>query len=258
MPFTFAHPGYALFVQKKYLPFLSLNGLVFGSLAPDVDILFRFSNIRFHIFSFQLMDVIFQILPMALLMSIVFHLICRNIIIDHLPLPLKNKFKSLKSYNFLVDLRRHFVKILLSMLLGIYLHIFLDYIFHWNANSVMMAIHTGIYPWMAIKPLTYYGGWYLPLLLSTLLGFWLILEYNDLKVREVVKLLNDMEPRSLFFLFVFCLVALVVVVLKSMFLGFESEFILHYLTIHLTSGFMFSLFITPFLFLIYSRIFKYG
>jgi hypothetical protein len=68
MPFTLAHPGF-IYHLKKWKPNLfSMEGLiVIGSFVPDFDLIFRFSNNRFHLFTFSPLNILFVIFPLSIL-----------------------------------------------------------------------------------------------------------------------------------------------------------------------------------------------
>ena len=85
MPYTFAHIGFVLPFKKKWPVQLSMTGLIFGSITPDYDFLFRLTNISDHLFQYDFACIVFIFYPLALLSAISFHLICMNVIIDNLP-----------------------------------------------------------------------------------------------------------------------------------------------------------------------------
>ena len=84
MPYTFAHLGYIIPLKKKFQSYFSVLGLVFGSIVPDYDILFRFTENRFHLFQYDLHSVFVIILPLALVSTLYFDIFCKKIFIEYL------------------------------------------------------------------------------------------------------------------------------------------------------------------------------
>lgn len=247
MPYTFSHPGYAIYLKKRYFPNLNVSGLVFGSIAPDLDILIRLSDIRYHVFNYSISDVFFIILPLTLVMCFAFHLWVRNTLIDCLPIPLNRQWMNYRTYDFYDDLKRNYAPIILSVLIGIYTHVLLDYLTHWNSFHVMMFFHTGIYPMKSLLPVLFYGAWYLPMTIGTLLGLWLIYNYVFPEKIEWPLLLAGMTLRAKVFWVIFVVIAICIMLAKRMHIDPEEG---HYLTeylIHLTTGILCALYTTPLL-----------
>jgi hypothetical protein len=137
MPYTFAHIGFTLPVYKRFHRYFSVTGLVFGSIVPDFDILFRLTNVRYHIFEYDLKTILFIICPIGLICALFFHLFCRNVIIEQLPDNLHQKYKRYLTVDFIKIFKRDYIRIAASVILAILLHIFLDYISHIvDAHSV--------------------------------------------------------------------------------------------------------------------------
>lgn len=154
MPLTIAHPGFVLFFKQRFKKFFSLSGLVIGSLTPDLDILFRFTETDKHIFDFTWRCIFFELMPIAILLGSSYLLFK------------KNKKKSIQSIILFIS----------SSFIAIVIHLFLDAISHINAwlfaYGTCLLLNTQ-------QPFTvlFYFFWYSPQLLFTLAGFWLTYLY---------------------------------------------------------------------------------
>jgi hypothetical protein len=264
MPYTLVHPGFAAWIKSKWLPGLSWNGLIFGSLVPDFDILFRLSNARFHLINGGILSVLFILLPVAILISWLFHTIVRNKIIDFLPNRFFPLLQPYTSFNYVAFLKKNFVLEIFTIILAIELHYLLDFVSHWNAWYCMMAFHVLIYPSVLLKPFVYYFAWYLPMVVATALGCYLVYTQFIKKVFEEsnFKLVTIEWPlKTRLFIVLFVANTVSFSILKFIFLGHEGNGLAwHYIIIYATSGAFFALFTTPVLMSgitqLYSKIIK--
>jgi hypothetical protein len=257
MPFTFAHPGFTLPFKKWKPAWLSTTGLVFGSIAPDMDILLRLTNPRFHIFQYDLKCVFLNIFPIALLFSIYFHLVMRNILIDHLPRALYDRCEPYKNFQYLQFLKANILRVIISIFLAIYLHLFLDMISHWNAAA--FRVYGGMmYQSLIVSLVYYYISIYVPALIFTIVGFYLLLHYNKLALKDISgstwAALRD--PEKIAFYILFILLAVLIAFVKTFFTGIEKSFPADSLIINLTNGCMISGILTPTLFFLRNKLFK--
>lgn len=128
MPFTFSHPAIVLpFGRIKKYRF-SVTGLIAGSMVPDFEFLFRLRET--DIFGHTLLGIIVFDVPVALLLSFVFHLIIRNGLILHLPKPLRQKFITYIFFNWKARFRKNVLWFFISVLIGLGSHFFLDAFTH--------------------------------------------------------------------------------------------------------------------------------
>ena len=90
MPFTFSHP--AIVLPFNYLPksWISLTGLVAGSIAPDFEYFLRLEVKSLH--SHTLVGLFSFNLPMALLLCFVFHQVVKKTLFKYLPVWFKKRF----------------------------------------------------------------------------------------------------------------------------------------------------------------------
>ncbi|NVO86102.1 DUF4184 family protein [Hymenobacter terrestris] len=140
MPFTFFHPAIILPARNlpiKWKKYVSMTGLITGSLAPDFE---KFIQMRSgNIYSHTLAGVFGFDLPVALLLAVVFHGIVKATLIDYLPTrALSGRFVAYKRQNWIRYLQRRYVLVILNMLVGISSHLVLDSITHTNGVLVHM------------------------------------------------------------------------------------------------------------------------
>jgi hypothetical protein len=128
MPFTLAHPAAILpftFLKKKWYSF---TGLIIGSVIPDFEGFLRpgyektFSHTWGGMFWFDL--------PLGFLAAFVFHYLVRAAIIENLPGVLYKRFSMFRVFSWKGYFSKHFVAVVLSMLIGITTHLVWDRITH--------------------------------------------------------------------------------------------------------------------------------
>lgn len=236
MPFTFSHIGFILPIKKKWKSKFSITGLVFGSLAPDYDILFRLTNVRFHIFQYDIKTILFLIFPLALASAFAFHLFCRNIIIDNLPAVYRLQYRQHTSFNFTSFLKKHFLRVSLSIIFAILLHLFLDFMCHFlNAYQVKMFMLQFSDSDIIANVAYVFGIYGLPILFS-LIGFYLIYKYEYHKHFSIKNLAINKKQ----FLFWFTMVVFTILfsILKFLITEVDHEFFIDFIIISLTSSFL--------------------
>ncbi|TPG58949.1 DUF4184 family protein [Hymenobacter nivis] len=138
MPFTFFHP--ALVLPARYLPkkkkkYVSITGLIIGSVAPDFE---KFMQMRGgNTYSHTFAGIFWYDLPVSILLAVTFHLVIKDTLINFLPInALLARFQVYKNQNWLLHLRRRYVIVVLSILLGISSHLVLDSATHANGLLV--------------------------------------------------------------------------------------------------------------------------
>jgi Domain of unknown function (DUF4184) len=130
MPFTFSHPFIVLpFCRTKYRYF-SATGLITGSMALDFEYFFYMKKIEHESFHTVAGGVFIFGVPMALLITFMYHLLIRDKLIDNLPNTLWLRMAPFKTLNWLQYFRENFFILLCSILAGIYSHLLLDALTH--------------------------------------------------------------------------------------------------------------------------------
>lgn len=229
-------------LQQKWKDKFSISGLVFGSLAPDYDILFRLTKIRFHIFQYDLKTIIFLIFPLALISAFAFHLFCRNIIIDNLPLVYQQQYRKYTSFNFISYFKAHFLRVTISIIFAILLHLFLDFLCHClNAYYIKMFI-LYLTNNTVMANFSYILGIYgLPILFS-INGFYLIYKYefhNPLVLKNLI-----LNKKQMLFWLILLLFTILFSILKFLITEVDKEFFIDFIIISLTSSFFVAIYAT--------------
>lgn len=251
MPFTFAHIGYILPIKKKWSNYFSITGLIFGSLAPDFDILFRLTKIRFHIFQYDLKTICFLIYPIAFISAVSFHLFCRNILIQNLPSSLYEKYKKHLDFNFINYLKKHFLTFTASVFFAIFLHLILDFFCHcinaYSVNQFFQPLHQKVFITNIINQLSIY---LLPILFS-LFGFYWIYKFEFESTFPILHFHKPKEQLTFWFLLFF--VTAIISIIKIIFTEKESNFWIDLIAISITSSLIIAIYICCFLVFIYQK-----
>jgi hypothetical protein len=128
MPLTFAHP--AIVLPFLYLPkrYVSVTGLIVGSVTPDLEKLARLQAglSADSTYSHTGAGVFWLDLPLALLLAYVFHVIVRDPLRRNLPAFLRQRVEGYQPINWPHHFKERYGVIILSMLLGIGTHLLWD------------------------------------------------------------------------------------------------------------------------------------
>ncbi len=122
MPFTLSH--IALVLPLKNSKILSFTGLVAGSVVPDFEFYFQLkegTQIAHTIHGIFLFN-----LPLALVLTFIFHLLLRDLLIINLPGSLRSKYEHIIGFDWLNYCKQNKLKLLVSIVLGCSGHIFID------------------------------------------------------------------------------------------------------------------------------------
>jgi len=128
MPFTFSHP--ALVLPLRYLPkrWISMTGLVIGSMTPDFEYFFRM-RVR-SIYSHTIPGLFWFDLPVGLLLILVYNKIVKDKLIDHLPDQLNQRLSQFKGNPESLSSPAYITIIALSILVGGASHLLWDSFTH--------------------------------------------------------------------------------------------------------------------------------
>lgn len=121
MPYTFLHPAFVLPLQKRFPRFLDTPALIMGSIAPDLDIIFRFSETRYHLFSYSPLNILGLILPIAVALSIYMKMVM---------IPIFTSGRMQWNISSIAQTFKRIPSIILSALFAILIHLLLDEITH--------------------------------------------------------------------------------------------------------------------------------
>ena len=97
MPFTFAHP--AVVLPGVFLPkhWMSLTGLVVGSLVPDFEYFFRWQVLS--LYSHTPAGIFWFDVPVALALCFVFHVVIKKALLENLPIFFKARLLKFKNFD---------------------------------------------------------------------------------------------------------------------------------------------------------------
>lgn len=136
MPFTFSHPVYAWplrYISPKYM---SITGLVLGSMAPDFEYFLMLEP--FRSIGHSITGLFVQAIPLCVLFAIVFHYIMKESLALHLP----SAFQlDRRAYNILGEwgLRnlKDWIVFIYSVVLGFISHVSIDALTHAHGYFVI-------------------------------------------------------------------------------------------------------------------------
>ena len=134
MPFTFSHPAIILPFAKYSGKYISLTGLIIGSVTPDFEYFFRMkvqSNISHTISGLFYFD-----LPVGILLSFVFHMLIRNSLYNNLPKVFKSRLEVFKSFKWNNYFKTHYFVVIFSLLIGAASHLFWDSFTHLHGYAI--------------------------------------------------------------------------------------------------------------------------
>lgn len=123
MPYTFLHPSFILLFAKRFSKYVSIPALIIGSFVPDLDIIYRFTETRQHIFSYTPENIVFVLIPIGIVLTYYMQLVLIPISGQGIILPMSNSLKQ----NLLL-----LPKIIFSLLIAILLHLYLDDFAHFD------------------------------------------------------------------------------------------------------------------------------
>ena len=135
MPFTLAHPAIVLPLRNCRFKF-SLTGLILGSIIPDFEFFIQMrevENIGHHAYGILLFD-----LPMAVIMSYLFHNVLRNTLIANLPWIYKSRFIEFQHLNWNTYARNNKIILVGSILIGVLSHQGWDAFTHHDGLAVQL------------------------------------------------------------------------------------------------------------------------
>lgn len=167
MPFTFAHPAIILPCHKLSARYVSMTGLIIGSLTPDFEYFLRMKMKGDY--GHTLAGVLWLDLPLGIVLCLLFHQVIKRPIIDNSPKFIQKRFIPLRDYDWLAFFKTHWHIVCLSLLIGAYSHLFWDsFTHHSGFFSHYLGLHRQVFGLPMYKILQHS---------STLIGAFIILLY---------------------------------------------------------------------------------
>ncbi|WP_343588423.1 DUF4184 family protein [Flavobacterium sp.] len=119
-----------MILPLRYLPksWFSLTALIIGSLTPDFEYFLRMKVKSYY--SHTLIGIFWFDLPLALLLTFLFHNLTRDLLLRNLPSFIKNRTMIFTNFDWNIYFKRNWFIVLISLLIGIFSHIFWDAFTH--------------------------------------------------------------------------------------------------------------------------------
>ena len=213
MPFTFSHPAIVLPLIKIKPKYISSSALIMGSMAPDFEYFINMELGRVH--GHTLAGAFYYDLPVTFICLLIFHLMVRDTLIDHLPHPLQKKYMHLKGVNWLQYLRKRWFVVLYCSVIGIMSHLC------WDSFTHAPGFFVELIPFLQTD-VSFFGqsmkAYYLMQILSSVIGGLIILVvtawyYPAWKNRAILKIKH--WQKTLQYLLVVMLVCFTVMILRG-------------------------------------------
>lgn len=174
MPFTLAHPLFAAPLKLIKPQYLSLTGLILGSMGPDFEYFIVLEP--YQTIGHNLEGLFLQVIPLSILFAYLFHYIMKAALVKHLPslFNLDNKAHSLIS-NWSLNTIRKWIVFLVSILIGFYTHILLDGFTH--KSGAMVALFPSLLNEFLDRPLykdLQYAFSWLGLVVQLIIILWML------------------------------------------------------------------------------------
>ena len=172
MPFTIAH--FSIFLPFNRCKFLSITGLIFGAMAPDLEYFSRMKILATY-GHLWLEGLWFNVL-IGLMYCFVFHLFVRDVTIQNLPNFLRSRFYQYQNFNWIKYFKSNWLKVIFSLIIGIYSHLLWDSFthewgffvqripfvnFNWISNPIELKGYKFLQYFSSIIGLIFIGLWIL-------------------------------------------------------------------------------------------------
>lgn len=237
MPYTFVHPAFVLPFKRTAPRALDSAALVMGSIVPDFDIIFRFSETRHHIFSYSAGNILFLILPIAVVLTWYMKWIM---------LPVYSGGSVQVGRNELWNTLLKTPQIILSALLGILVHLWLDNITHIDAvidKAVYWSENLGRDPgdYQDFYLFFLYGPAIIGSFVGLLAGLWTLWIFRD----RVIQIFHTFKAAPGVWARTLLLIAAAFALMKHIKAGVEEDLSFDSYIISITCGLMASFLLSP-------------
>lgn len=128
MPFTLAHPAAIVPLYKVLKDRVSLTGLIVGSIVPDTE--YAINTVTRSVISHTTRGIFLYDLPMGIIIAVCYHAFIKQVLTYQLPPYFRNRLIPYAEINWFDYLKNHILVFLLSLLIGIVLHIGWDSFTH--------------------------------------------------------------------------------------------------------------------------------
>ncbi|MBS7334362.1 MAG: DUF4184 family protein [Weeksellaceae bacterium] len=128
MPFTLSHASIFLPFHKISGKYVSLTGLVVGSMSPDLEYFSRMKILATY--GHDWLGALYFDLPLALIYCFIFQLFVRNILIEKLPIYFKSRCINFREFDWWNYFKNNWFVVILSIIIGTYSHLIWDAFTH--------------------------------------------------------------------------------------------------------------------------------
>lgn len=246
MPYTFFHPGFVLPLARWFPRFFCIPALILGSFVPDLDIIYRFTETRYHLFSYSTSNILLELVPIGIILTYYFHLII-------LPITSRGKIDFL-SENYWNQLKK-LPKIAFSVIVAIGVHLFLDQYVHFaDARSLSIDIGQNLGYEPSELENIYLILLYLPQVIASGIGFLLIGIMAFLYRKDILQQIKFLQKNWFLTFMISGLIALSFTSWKIYKVGIEQRMQIDSFIIGITCGLMSAFILTPLLLWIIQKI----
>jgi len=248
LPFTFAHPLYAIplkYIKPKYIKpkYISLSGLILGSMSPDFEYFIALEP--FQYIGHTTKGLFLEAIPLCVILVILFRFIMKPFVLHlpsffHINARVYNIFRIFDFRNY-----KNWLIFILSVIVGFYSHIFIDSFTHSTGHFVM------IYPTLQKEyfsiPMYKLLQHFLSLagmLIQLIIIFVMLIKASPIN-KTIGKVQIDYKQKLLYWLVV--LVVVIALVTAKLLLS-SSQNVLGIIVVSPISGFLFGILISSLLF----------
>jgi hypothetical protein len=138
MPFTFSHPAAILPLNYLKKGWVSLTGLVIGSIVPDFEYFIRMKDRS--IYSHTWPGMLWFELPLGLLLTFVYHYLVRDSLLRNLPALFQKRLLPFSDFNWQEWFKRNSFTIIVCIIIGSCSHLLWDRLTHETVQFVDTSI----------------------------------------------------------------------------------------------------------------------
>ena len=202
MPFTLAHPAVIIPFLKVFKNRISLTGLIIGSIVPDFEYLFNI--VQRSVISHTAEGIIYFNIPVAIFLSVCWHGWVKQVLIPNLPARLQVFFLKHLDLNWFVYLKKNWHIYLLSLMMGICLHVLWDSFSH--ANGYFVVHYKFMHQTLLLPSISLYRlSWWI----SSLAGIYFVWKFALMFKEESLAIPISVSVHSNFWPMVYLLSCLV-------------------------------------------------
>ena len=148
MPFTLSHVAAVLPLLRQRKVQFSATGLILGSVAPDFEKFLRMGLHNAH--SHTWASIFYFSLPVALVLTFLFHMVVRDSLIAHLPRFLQERLAHTRRLDWPRYFQRNYCVVTISIMLGAASHILWDEFTHGGSYAAqhlpVLSVRVGMLP----------------------------------------------------------------------------------------------------------------